>query len=64
MALRRATSPAREVLNQLTNRESNRIPPEHILYFRDVYDHLIRVADEVDNDRELGRRRSTSTCRR
>jgi magnesium transporter len=53
MALRRATSPAREVLNQLTNRESNRIRPEHILYFRDVYDHLIRVADEVDNDREL-----------
>jgi magnesium transporter len=53
MALRRATSPAREVLNQLTNRESDRIRPEHILYFRDVYDHLIRVADEVDNDREL-----------
>jgi len=53
MALRRATSPAREVLNQLTNRESHRIRPEHIVYFRGVYDHLIRVADEVDNDREL-----------
>ena len=27
--------------------------PEHIIYFRDVYDHLIRVTDELDNDREL-----------
>ena len=23
------------------------------MYFRDVYDHLIRVTDELDNDREL-----------
>jgi magnesium transporter len=53
MALRRATSPAREILNQLTNRESDRITPEHLVYFRDVYDHLIRVTDEVDNDRDL-----------
>ena len=27
--------------------------PEHVIYFRDVYDHLIRVTDELDNDREL-----------
>ena len=53
MTLRRATSPAREIFNQLTNRQSSRIAPEHLIYFRDVYDHLIRVTDEVDNDREL-----------
>jgi len=29
------------------------VAPEHIVYFRDVYDHLIRVTDELDNDREL-----------
>jgi magnesium transporter len=51
--LRRATSPAREIFNQLTNREVPSIAPDHIVYFRDVYDHLIRVTDELDNYREL-----------
>ncbi|HEX5014022.1 MAG TPA: magnesium transporter CorA family protein [Candidatus Limnocylindrales bacterium] len=53
LAIRRATSPAREVLNQLTNREITVIAPEHVVYFRDVYDHLIRVTDELDNYRDL-----------
>ncbi len=53
VALRRAMSPAREIFNQLTNRDLDLVAPEHVLYFRDVYDHLIRVTDELDNDREL-----------
>jgi len=53
IALRRATSPTREIFNQLTNRELGLIKPEHVIYFRDVYDHLIRVTDELDNYREL-----------
>jgi magnesium transporter len=53
MTLRRATSPAREIFNQLTNRQSMWIAADNLIYFRDVYDHLIRVTDEVDNDREL-----------
>ena len=53
LTIRRATSPAREVLNQLTNRELDVIRPEHLVYFRDVYDHLIRVTDELDNYRDL-----------
>jgi magnesium transporter len=52
-SLRRATSPAREIFNQLTNREIGVIDPAHVVYFRDVYDHLIRVTDELDNDRDL-----------
>ncbi len=51
--LRRAISPAREILNQLTNRQLSAIKPGHVVYFRDVYDHLIRVTDELDNDRDL-----------
>ena len=51
--LRRATSPAREIFNQLTNREVAYIDPDHVVYFRDVYDHLIRVTDELDNFRDL-----------
>jgi magnesium transporter len=53
IGLRRATSPAREIFNQLTNRDLDLVAPEHIVYFRDVYDHLIRVTDELDNDRDL-----------
>jgi magnesium transporter len=51
--LRRATSPAREIFNQLTNREIATVDPKHVVYFRDVYDHLIRVTDELDNYRDL-----------
>ncbi len=51
--LRRATSPTREIFNQLTNRELGEIDPRHVIYFRDIYDHLIRVTDELDNYREL-----------
>jgi magnesium transporter len=53
IGLRRAMSPSREIFNQLTNRDLGLVRPEHIVYFRDVYDHLIRVSDELDNDREL-----------
>jgi magnesium transporter len=53
LQIRRATSPAREVFNQLTNRDLPLIRRDHVVYFRDVYDHLIRVTDELDNYREL-----------
>jgi magnesium transporter len=53
IAVRRATSPAREIFNQLTNREVPAIDKLDVVYFRDVYDHLIRVTDELDNYREL-----------
>ncbi len=53
IGLRRATSPAREIFNQLTNRDLVLVAPDHVVYFRDVYDHLIRVTDELDNDRDL-----------
>jgi magnesium transporter len=51
--VRRAVSPEREVFNQLTNREDPLIREDHLIYFRDVYDHLIRITDELDTHREL-----------
>ena len=59
--MRRAISPDREVFNQLTNRETALIDDEEVFYFRDIYDHLIRLTDELDTHRELARRRSRST---
>jgi len=53
IAVRRAVTPVREVLNQLTNRDLALVDAEELLYFRDVYDHVIRLTDELDNDREL-----------
>jgi magnesium transporter len=51
--VRRAASPTREVFNQITNRDNSLIDPEELVYFRDIYDHVIRLTDEMDNYREL-----------
>jgi magnesium transporter len=51
--VRRAISPVREVFNQLTNRDTPLVDEQEIVYFRDVYDHVIRLTDELDNYREL-----------
>ncbi len=51
--VRRAISPVREVFNQLTNRDDALISEDEIVYFRDIYDHVIRLTDELDNYREL-----------
>lgn len=53
LQVRHTVIPEREVFNQLTNREVGLIAPERIVYFRDVYDHLIRITDELDTYREL-----------
>jgi magnesium transporter len=51
--IRRAAAPVREIFNQLTNRDLALIDADEIIYFRDVYDHLIRLTDELDTYREL-----------
>ena len=51
--VRRAISPVREVFNQLTNRDEQLIDADELVYFRDIYDHVIRLTDELDNYREL-----------
>jgi magnesium transporter len=53
LLIRHAVSPQREIFNQLTNRDQPLVAAERILYFRDVYDHLIRLTDELDSYREL-----------
>ena len=53
ISLRRYLAPQREVLSQLTNRPSRFLPPEAQLYFRDVYDHMLRITDGLDSFRDL-----------
>ena len=53
LSLRRHLSPQREIFNALTNRPSSLLAPETQLYFRDVYDHVLRINDALENFREL-----------
>jgi magnesium transporter len=50
---RRHVGPLREVLNTLTNRPCGYIKHETQLYYRDVYDHTIRIMESVDTTRDL-----------
>jgi magnesium transporter len=51
--IRRAVVPQREVFNQLTRHDFPFIRPECAVYFRDVYDHLLRITDELDSLRDI-----------
>lgn len=54
LRLRRATTPHREIMNRLSRGEfSSLITPEASVYYRDVYDHLIRVEYLVESLRDL-----------
>ncbi len=46
-ALRRITTPQRDVVGRLARREFLDISTEMAFRFRDVYDHLVRVADDA-----------------
>ncbi len=51
--MRHIVAPTREVFAQLTSREFRLISAENVFFFRDVYDHLIRLNEELDLLREL-----------
>jgi magnesium transporter len=53
LAMRRHLMPQREVFNALTNRPSAFLPVESQVWFRDIYDHVLRINDAVDTYREL-----------
>ena len=46
-SLRRVTTPQRDVISRLARREFVDISTEMAFRFRDVYDHLVRVADDA-----------------
>ena len=53
LAIKRAVSPLVEVCNRLTRFDVDLIPEDTRPYFRDVYDHVVRINDMIDNAREL-----------
>lgn len=54
LRLRRATTPQRDIMNRLSRNEfPNLVHPESAIYFRDVYDHLVRVEYLIEALRDL-----------
>ena len=51
--LRRTITPLRDVFNTMLRREQPIFPRETHVYFQDVFDHIIRVADTVDTLRDM-----------
>ncbi len=53
LRLRRILGPQRDLLNRLARDDYAVIPARTRIYFRDIYDHLLRVADLADSMRDL-----------
>jgi magnesium transporter len=53
LALKRAVAPLVEVCNRLTRFDFDLIPDDTRPYFRDVFDHVMRINEMIDNLREL-----------
>jgi magnesium transporter len=53
MTIRRIISPQREVLNRLSRDEFPQIDAYSRIYFRDIYDHLVRIQDMTESLRDI-----------
>lgn len=51
--LRKITAPMRDVMNSLAGTRYGLVDEQTALYFRDVYDHLVRIYDLVETSRDL-----------
>ena len=51
--LRRIIAPQREVLNKLSRGDFEIVSQKERMYFRDVYDHLVRVHEIIESLREM-----------
>lgn len=51
--LRKALIPQRNIIASLTRFEEKFISEKTLLYFRDVYDHLLRITETLESNREM-----------
>ena len=52
MRLHRVMAPQREIMNRLSRREFSIISDEAQMFYRDIYDHLVRIEDLNQNIRD------------
>ncbi|HEX8219540.1 MAG TPA: magnesium transporter CorA family protein [Chloroflexia bacterium] len=53
LGLRKVLAPERDVLNILVRRDLPIFDQQTLLYFQDLYDHIVRITDSVDTYRDL-----------
>ena len=53
VTMRKTLSPQRDVLATLAKRGSAQVSDRTSIYFRDVYDHLVRIYESIDAARDL-----------
>jgi magnesium transporter len=53
LTLRRHLAPERDALSVLTNRPSTLLSTETQIYYRDIYDHVLRIYDSLETFRDL-----------
>jgi magnesium transporter len=53
LELRRVLGPMRDTANGLLRRDIDVVTPEMVPYYQDLYDHLVRVLDQLDLYRDL-----------
>jgi len=51
--LRRQSLPQRELLNLMSRGDSPFIQKQHLIYFRDLYDHMFRISETIDSERDM-----------
>jgi magnesium transporter len=51
--MRRVIRPARDVIGMLSRRADHRVTERTAIYFRDVYDHIQRVSETIEEARDL-----------
>ena len=51
--IRRVAGPERDIMNVLVRRDPPLFGRKEIVYFQDVYDHLLRITDTVDIYRDM-----------
>lgn len=53
VSMRKVLSPQRDVLGLLAKRGDTRIDDRTAVYLRDVYDHLVRITESIEANRDL-----------
>ncbi|MBO8092449.1 MAG: magnesium/cobalt transporter CorA [Prosthecochloris sp.] len=51
--LRKSTWPLRDIINAITRNEFEVIEEKNLIYFRDIYDHIIHVIDILETFRDM-----------
>jgi magnesium transporter len=53
IALRKSVTPLREIINTIQKEEFRLIQESSLIFFRDIYDHVIQIQETIETHREL-----------